>query len=1406
MVIGGTLPASARTAAQKPAGRVVASFEAFGRRFDLELESNDRVLRKLGTGDLAKLPSHTLYRGQIAGQSRSWVRLTALSDGMHGLISDGVDIYVVAPTESIRSLLDTPLQAGPTASTSVYRAADADANLGIGFCQALEPPAGAIHGAGKSAGTAAASYKSVLDELAANAAPLAAATATKELDIALVGDVSFSASHPGAAGDMLVRLNNVDGIFSSQVGVTITTSVLKVLSAASDGGLSSGDAGMLLDQFEVYRKATPDAASRGLAHLLTGRDLDGSTVGIAYRGTVCERDFAVSLSQQSSDSWTGSLIMAHELGHNFGAPHDGTAGSACAGTAMTFLMSPQINGSSTFSQCSLSVMAPVVSAAACLTAKRLAEVAVEVASANVSGFTGQDVASRVDVVSSGTDPVDNVVVTIQSDAGLVSSTASSAGSACATGAGTITCQLGTIAPGVRRAIDITQRGLQIGDYRSTASVTASADSNAGNNSATFTLSLSSPADGTVAASPAAPAGEVGQVMLLSVTATNLGPQALAGARVILTVPATFQLQSLTPESGACTTALAVSTCTFGSLPSGSTRRISLGIVPAQVGTGVLTAELRSDNDSKRDNDTLGIQLTATQSAALEIAEETGPTTVPLGGTISRLLTVHSRGTAAANDVTVTVSPTARIQVTALTSVGAQCGPQPGSTAFVCRYGAPIEAGGTREVTVQVRGTEVGTASLDALVQATGTIAVSTRLALYVASGVDVSLSAPSILDGFDHRPSTLTYVLQSVGTVASDSTQFSLRLPAGVRPRSARSTLGSCTISDSAVGCAIGTLRPQDDALVTVSLVSDVTGSQPLEATVSAAGDSNKSNDNASTTFKVDPNVDIGIGTLPVQSRVRVGSTVDYVFSLVTATQSVASATARVSSTAPATIVTATPSQGSCSPAGAEYVCAFGVLPANAEPTVTVRLRGEQPGFGPVTIVAAAGGDVDPGNSTGSTMLDVDARGNVSIAAAQAGVTTAVGTAFDLPTITLTAITQTVDIRVNLSVPASFTVESALASGAPCAVNAGSIACSFGTLPAGATRGVNLRLRANQSGAFSTGVNATAEDDSDMSNNSTSIAITVNGAPPPNPAPTGNVSIATAQGNMTATVGAAFDLPTISLTAIAQTADVRVNLTIPASFTVESVLAGGAPCAVNAGSIACSFGTLPAGTTRSVNVRLRANQSGAFSAGVTATAESDSDPGNDSTSIGITVNAVPPPNPIPTPTGNVSVAAAQGSVTATVGTAFDLPTITLTAIAQTADVRINLSVPASLTVENALADGAPCTVSSGSIVCSLGTLPAGTTRSVNLRLRANQSGAFVASVNATAEFDLDATNNSMSIAVIVNAVPPNPDPKPNPIPNPSPSGGGGGGAADWLALLAMLGLAARVRTVTRAGRRRESRP
>jgi len=117
---------------------------------------------------------------------------------------------------------------------------------------------------------------------------------------------------------------------------------------------------------------------------MTGRDLDGTTAGIAYIDNLCGNGFSASLSEQGLDPWIGALVAAHEIGHNFGALHDGEPDSPCASTPRTFLMAPSINGSGAFSQCSLSTMAPAVQSAKCLTATGFVDLALE-APAAVSG-------------------------------------------------------------------------------------------------------------------------------------------------------------------------------------------------------------------------------------------------------------------------------------------------------------------------------------------------------------------------------------------------------------------------------------------------------------------------------------------------------------------------------------------------------------------------------------------------------------------------------------------------------------------------------------------------------------------------------------------------------------------------------------------------------------------------------------------------------------------------------------------------------------------------------------------------------------------------------------------------------------------------------------------------------------
>ncbi len=327
----------ARRAARREAR---LAFRARGRRFEIDLEENRGLMAALPAARRERMRRrHEVFRGALAGRPDSWVRLTRSGARWRGLVFDGQELMALEPG----------VRGGPP---SLYRLRDVAVD---GSC-AVDPHDESLP-----------SMAGLVDELGEDpgALPPALRAASSQLDVALVADRFFVQEVPDPEGTALAILNGVDGIYSEQLGVSLRVVELQLLS--QDQGLTSTDASTLLGQLSSYTRLG-NVQNPGLVHLLTGRNLNGSTIGIAYLNVLCNSRFGVGLSEMLGSSLGATTVLvAHELGHNFGAPHDNQGGSVCASTPSGFIMNPSlISSADSFSSCSLDQMALEVAGATCL--------------------------------------------------------------------------------------------------------------------------------------------------------------------------------------------------------------------------------------------------------------------------------------------------------------------------------------------------------------------------------------------------------------------------------------------------------------------------------------------------------------------------------------------------------------------------------------------------------------------------------------------------------------------------------------------------------------------------------------------------------------------------------------------------------------------------------------------------------------------------------------------------------------------------------------------------------------------------------------------------------------------------------------------------------------------------------
>lgn len=277
----------------------------------------------------------------------TWARMTWYAGAWHGLIFDGAVLWALEP------------DAGTSTLTGVVTAQ-------IVRVDELPVDGVDLHGDSRARPDVTGAGASALIDHLPDADLIRSAAVSQRLPITMVADRSFQTRNGANSEAVLIAtFNNVDGIYSNQVGVGLKLEHIELL--ASDGPLTGADNSALLDQFGAFMVSGPGASipASGNAHLFVDRSSGGS--GIAWIGALCDRKFGQGVNEMSTSSTVSALIFAHELGHNFGAPHDGESGSACA-SAPLGLMAPTVGSTDRFSQCSLDQMAPKIALASCLVA------------------------------------------------------------------------------------------------------------------------------------------------------------------------------------------------------------------------------------------------------------------------------------------------------------------------------------------------------------------------------------------------------------------------------------------------------------------------------------------------------------------------------------------------------------------------------------------------------------------------------------------------------------------------------------------------------------------------------------------------------------------------------------------------------------------------------------------------------------------------------------------------------------------------------------------------------------------------------------------------------------------------------------------------------------------------------
>ncbi len=276
-------------------------------RFEI-LTPDARIVVGTPDGDVdVPRPDLVLLRGAIAGRPGSTVFLAASPHGTNGIIVTDGERFIIANGRSVpgRPTIIYNLEALPEGALAIEPFVCGTDHLRI---PQADVPAALPGGEPGTCG--------VVAEIAVET--------DWELTEGFGGDTEASEAYA------LTLMAAVSEIFDRDAGAALAVSFLRVW-ADPDDLWTEPNIGDQLNQFREFYNANMQEVPRHTAHFLAGRQLEGAG-GVAYLPGLCQGPWAYGLSAHLNGSFPYPLldndpgnwdvvVVAHELGHNFGAPH-----------------------------------------------------------------------------------------------------------------------------------------------------------------------------------------------------------------------------------------------------------------------------------------------------------------------------------------------------------------------------------------------------------------------------------------------------------------------------------------------------------------------------------------------------------------------------------------------------------------------------------------------------------------------------------------------------------------------------------------------------------------------------------------------------------------------------------------------------------------------------------------------------------------------------------------------------------------------------------------------------------------------------------------------------------------------------------------------------------------------------